>query len=88
MMSVETVAECRCETSCYRQQFNVALTELKEDEEGSKILATKVRFLDTASCNGKNLPNFDPPPSAVAGNGDTQCRVSKNMRAFSEPFSP
>ena len=42
IMSIETIAECRCETSCYRQQFNVALTELKSNEEGQKILSTKV----------------------------------------------
>ncbi|CAK8686478.1 unnamed protein product [Clavelina lepadiformis] len=50
MFSVESISECRCEPTCYRQHFNVAVTEKTRTDDGATKLATKV--IDVGRCVG------------------------------------
>nr|CAB3262803.1 uncharacterized protein LOC100183487 [Phallusia mammillata] len=55
VISVQSVAECKCEATCYRQHFNVAVTERKLDQlTGEFSLATKV--IDVGRCVGTCEP--------------------------------
>ncbi|XP_002121352.2 uncharacterized protein LOC100183487 [Ciona intestinalis] len=78
MITVHTIAECNCQPTCYRQHFNVAVTERAENEStGEYTFRTKV--IDVGRCVGTCGPIERCVVRSNKRNqhtGDTKCLMS------------
>lgn len=54
-LSVHGVAQCNCERACYRQHFNIAVTELAVAPNGNSVERTKVLKYFNFSINSVSL---------------------------------